>query len=112
MRLRWDTIRVEESTFLPGRLSLHRLPAERRCGVRYLGIGAAPGLGGDKGRSAQDRARESASLWPKANKSMTNLLLSWPVCAVSGQAKTPRIAERSTLTTALLYTIALPEMEL
>ena len=43
MRLRRDTIRVEESAFLPGRLSLHRLPAKRRCtGAPHVNWGSVP----------------------------------------------------------------------
>ena len=38
MRLRRDTIRVEESATCIGRLSLHRLPAKRRRAVCHLGI--------------------------------------------------------------------------
>jgi hypothetical protein len=48
MRLRWDTIRVEESALCFGRLSLHRLPAKRGCTVCAVGISAAQGPGRDK----------------------------------------------------------------
>jgi hypothetical protein len=41
MRLRRDKICVEESTNCVGRLSLHRLPAKRRCALCAVGIGAA-----------------------------------------------------------------------
>jgi len=37
MRLRRDTIRVEESALFPGRLSLHRLPAKCGCALCHLG---------------------------------------------------------------------------
>ena len=38
MRLRRDTILVEKSAFCTDRLSLHRLPAKRRCALCHLGI--------------------------------------------------------------------------
>jgi hypothetical protein len=41
MRLRRDTLRVEESAFFPGRLSLHRLSAKRWRALRNVGIGTA-----------------------------------------------------------------------
>jgi len=40
MRLRRDTIRVEESAFFRGRLSLHRLPEKRGCA--YVVWGTMP----------------------------------------------------------------------
>ena len=49
MRLRRDTIRVEEPPSCVGRLSLHRLPAKRGRALRAVGIGTAPGFGRDKG---------------------------------------------------------------
>jgi len=61
MRLRRDTIRVEESAICISRLSLHRLPAKRRCTPRDVGIGTAQRFGRDKGRTAQDSVRESDS---------------------------------------------------
>ena len=61
MRLRWDTIRVEESAICIGRLSLHRLPPKRGRASRGVGLGTAPGFGSDKGRAAQDSVRESDS---------------------------------------------------
>jgi hypothetical protein len=44
MRLRRDTIRVEESAICIGRLSLHRLPAKRRRGLCAVGFVAAQDL--------------------------------------------------------------------
>ena len=38
MRLRRDTIRVEESAVCVDRLSLHRLPAKRQRALCHLGI--------------------------------------------------------------------------
>src|SRR5438093_8217055 len=61
MRLRRDTIRVEEPAICIGRLSLHRLPAKRGRAPRGVGLGTAPGFSRDKGRAAQDSVRESDS---------------------------------------------------
>ena len=49
MRLRRDTIRVEESALCLGRLSLHRLPAKRRCTLCAVGISASQRSRRDKG---------------------------------------------------------------
>jgi hypothetical protein len=49
MRLRRDTIRVEESAVCADRLSLHRLPTKRRRALHHLGFRAAPGFGRDQG---------------------------------------------------------------
>ena len=51
MRLRRDTIRVEESTVCVDRLSLHRLPAKRRRALYHLGIRAPQDLIVTKGES-------------------------------------------------------------
>ena len=61
MRLRRDTIRIEESASCFDQLSLHRLPAKRRRALCAVGIGAAGRFVRDKGRTAQNCIRESDS---------------------------------------------------
>src|SRR5438093_12231658 len=63
MPLRWDSICVEEPAFCSDRLSLHRLPAKRRCALRAVGIGPAAGSGRDKRGTAQNRVCGSDSLF-------------------------------------------------
>jgi hypothetical protein len=67
MRVRRDTIRVEESADCIGRLSLHRLPAERRRALCALGIRATPGFGRDEKRFAQDCVREPSNVHRRMN---------------------------------------------
>src|SRR5438067_11616978 len=55
MPLRWGSVCVEEPAFCSDRLSLHRLPAKRRCALRAVGIGAAAGSGRGKRGTAQYR---------------------------------------------------------
>src|SRR5882724_4480562 len=49
MRLRRDTIRIEESASCFGRLSLYRLPAKRWRALYHVGISAPQGSAGYEG---------------------------------------------------------------
>src|SRR5437667_12505511 len=62
MRLRRDTIRVEESAFFSERLSVHRIPAKRWRALCHLGSRAPRGPDRYKRRAAQNYPCEADAL--------------------------------------------------
>ena len=59
MSLRWHPLHIENGAILPGRLSLHRLPAKLRRSLRDLGLGSPQrfGTGGREPRKVAHAGR-------------------------------------------------------